>query len=212
MSAFRGLETLLIRRGCQHLSGCFCPDNLPGPIVNFLQQASDSPQNLITAAAVPGSPVGSSPPAVEWTDVVAIIDAAAAWQELLSPSIAAARCESARLLVLVLHSGTDAGRLDEVRQELQCHDIRTLPAGVRCIATPALLAELLTELLQDTPRPLMLFRSSSVAAAVATVELVMRVLENGVEVCERRTEWLLTVAGAPGPLQPNESTQNSQKR
>jgi len=146
------------------------------------------------------------------TDVVAVIDAAAAWQRLLVPCIAAARCEAARLLVLVLPSETGSSRLDEVRHELQCHDIRTLPAGVRCIETPALLPELLTELLQDTVRPLILFRCDSVATAVAAVDLLTRVLGSGAEVGEKHAEWHLTVAQAPIPLQPAEPTTFSQKR
>lgn len=212
MSEARNLQTLLIHPGSPQQPATLPEAALPRQLVDFLQDPSGSSLNLFPAVAVPSLPGGCVPSAVGLTDVVAMIDAAAGWQELLVPCIAAARCESARLLVLVLPSETGSSRLDEVRQELQCHDIRTLPAGVRCIATPALLAELLTELLPATPRPLLVFRSGSVAAAVATVELVMRVLENGVEVCERRTEWLLTVAGALGPLQPKESTQNSQKR
>lgn len=211
MSEVRGLQSLLIRSRGPHQPGSCCPDTLPGPIREFLRQFSDSPQNLIPAVAVPGSPGGSNPSAVGWTEVVAIIDAAAAWQELLVPSIAAARCESARLLVLVLPSETGSSRLDEVRHELQCHDIRTLAAGVRCIETPALLAELLTELLQDTRRPLMLFRSGSVAAAVAAVELLIRGLESGAEACERDAEWHLTIANAPMPQLPTEPSAISQK-
>lgn len=212
MPEARGLQNLLIRPGGPHQPGNFPEHALPGPIADFLHQASGSQQNLIPAVAVPGSPGGSDLAATGLTDVVAIIDAAAAWQELLLPCIAAARCESARLLVLVLPSGTGSSRLDAVRDELQCHDIRTLPAGVRCIEPPTLLAEVLTELLQDARRPLMVFRSGSVAAAVAAVELLMRVLDSRADLCERQTEWHLTVASAPMPLQPTEPVTFSQKR
>ena len=144
--------------------------------------------------------------------MVAMIDATAGWQELLVPCIAAARCESARLLVLVLPSETGSSRLDEVRHELQCHDIRTLPAGVRCVEAPEFLPALLEEVPGDTRRPLIVFRSDSIAAAVAAVELLMPSPNDGAEVCEGRAKWQLTLASVPGQLQSPESSTISQKR
>lgn len=212
MSEARDLQTLHIRPGGPHQPENFREETLPGPIVDFLRQASSSLLVPTPAAAVPGSPGGGAPSAAGFTDVVAMLDAAVAWQELLVPCIAAARCESARLLVLVRPSETGSSRLDEVRHELQCHDIRTLPAGVRCVEAPELLPELLAESLQNSRRPIIVFRSGSTAAAVAAVELLMRSPNDGAEVREGHAKWQLTVASAPGQLQSPESSTISQKR
>lgn len=107
-----------------------------------------------------------------FTDVIILIDAADFWQDLLLPAIATARTASARLLVLVSPSQDGSRRLDAVRSELQCHDIRTLPSGILCVELPDPAQESLAEFLQQAPQPLVFLRSGAVAMTLAATELL----------------------------------------
>jgi hypothetical protein len=96
------------------------------------------------------------PDPVEFSDVIAIVDPGDSWPELLPAAVSIARRESARLRVVVCPAADNASRLDEVRAELQCHDIRTLPFGVQCTAAAESLSQTLVEILEETPQPLVL--------------------------------------------------------
>lgn len=109
----------------------------------------------------------------EFSDVIALVDDADSWPELLPPALSLARRESARLRLLILPSADNNSRVDEVRAELQRHDIRTLPAGVQCTPTQDSLHQTLVDTLQDTPRPLLLLRSAAAEANCDTVSIVV---------------------------------------
>ncbi|MEY3174797.1 MAG: hypothetical protein RLZZ436_2711 [Planctomycetota bacterium] len=122
--------------------------------------------------ASPAPDARSEAAAGDFTDVIAVVDPEHSWQSLLLPAICAARHETARLHVLALPSAIGTSRLQEVRAELQGHDIRTLPSGLRCSELERPLREQLAEMLQETPRPVVLVRNPAGAAAMAAAELL----------------------------------------
>ncbi|MFM7056220.1 MAG: hypothetical protein ACKO2P_04780 [Planctomycetota bacterium] len=105
-------------------------------------------------------------------DVIAIAATAHCRSGILVSAIATARTASARLLVLVAPAQDGTSQLEAVRAELQCHDIRTLPAGIRCAELSWPLDESLAEFLRQAPDSLVLLTCESAAlAAAATARL-----------------------------------------
>jgi hypothetical protein len=105
----------------------------------------------------------------QFSDVIALVDAADSWQELLTTAMSLARRESARLRLLILPSADNNARLLEVRAELQNLDIRTLPFGVQCTIAADPIENALADTLQETPQPLVLLRTTSAAVVNASV-------------------------------------------
>lgn len=144
-----------------------------------VRSAGTPTPNLFAAAGFSAATTASPAPdarleaaAGDFTDVIAVVDPEHSWQNLLLPAICAARHETARLHVLALPSAIGTSRLQEVRAELQGHDIRTLPSGLRCSELERPLREQLAEMLQETPRPVVLVRNPAGAAAMAAAELL----------------------------------------
>ncbi|MFM7036563.1 MAG: hypothetical protein ACKO2L_02460 [Planctomycetaceae bacterium] len=114
------------------------------------------------------------PSPVEFSDIIALVDLSDSWPELLPAAISLARRESARLRVLVCPAADGDSRLDEVRGELQCHDIRTLPFGVQCTAAGEPIRQTLADMLQESPWPLvLLLRSPTNETASDTVSVAV---------------------------------------